>query len=356
MRRQYLALARRRLARPGWLWRGALRYLTIPRSTRRGRPLTGPLFASYVVNYHCNLACEFCGAWRSADGARQGQKLSPEQEEGLLDDLARLGTLGVGITGGEPLLREDIVQLVARIRQRGMVAHLNTNGTRLTLEMARALVAAGVASVNTSLDAPDAATHDRIRGRAGAFDQTIEGLRHLLEARKAPGRPRVTVVSVVQAGSDPEAMVALAEELGVDAIGFLPRHGFGSEVAASADAFDLQRRLVELKRRSPLVDSSKEYLGLFGDALQGHPHDIRCHVGASHLAVDLFGEVFACMPYNESGRSWASLHDAPLRELWAGTAHRRIIVETSKCRDCTWNCHTEVNLLFRGRGTQSDAC
>ncbi|MEZ6195249.1 MAG: radical SAM protein [Planctomycetota bacterium] len=357
MRRQYWHLIRDRARRldPVWLARGAIRWATTPRATRRRRPIAGPVFSTLVVNYVCNLRCSFCDAWRSAGGARRGQPLDRAEWLGVVRELRRLGSLGVGISGGEPLLFEDLFPVLEAIRAEGMVAHLNTNATRLGPEEAARILAAGVESVNVSLDAPTAEAHDRGRGRDGAFDEACRGIVHLLEARGRKRAPRVSIVSVVDVDSDPEGVAKVAAELGVDALGFIPRHAFG-ETSGAADAAspeaarDMERRLLELKRRDPRIDNSEGYLRLFADALSARPSSLTCHTGVGHLVVDRFGDVFPCLPFNEAGRAWANVRRTPLAELWGGAEHARIIGETAACRSCYWNCHTELNLLFAGRG------
>jgi MoaA/NifB/PqqE/SkfB family radical SAM enzyme len=113
---------------------------------------------------HCNMACPHCDS--SAWLRRSPQDLPTAEVLRILAELAAAGVGSVVWSGGEPLLREDLVQLVARTRELGMTPHLSTNGV-LFSEQARAL-AGGLAYVGVSLDArPRRTTRTRL---AGAFE------------------------------------------------------------------------------------------------------------------------------------------------------------------------------------------
>ena len=101
----------------------------------------------------------------------------------VLRDFKAIGTLGVGVTGGEPMLREDLLELLRAGSRLGLHMHLNTDGFRVDDASARELVRAGVRSVNVSLDGASAGEHDLARGRTRRFGQTGE-------EEKAKGRER----------------------------------------------------------------------------------------------------------------------------------------------------------------------
>ncbi|MEE9394787.1 MAG: radical SAM protein [Planctomycetota bacterium] len=355
MRQQYRHFLREGLARfrPGWLLRGATRYLSTPLATHRARPITGPVFASFVVSYSCNLRCVFCDAWRSAGGARQGERLSWDAISAAVSDLAQLGTMGLGITGGEPLLYPRLFDLIELAKSEGMVVHLNTNATKIDEDFASRIVELGVDSVNVSLDASQAGQHDELRGREGAFNAACQGLELLKAARKPSSRPRLVIVSVVDAETDVDGLHRLAEELGVDGLGFIPRHEIGGVPAAAMDAASmdgLDNKLKQLRSTSSILDNSQAYLDLFPRALRGEPAEMTCHTGVNHLVFDELGRIYPCMPYNAADRACGDLHRTSLREWWGSEEHSKAIKETRACRDCYWNCHTEMNLLFRRRG------
>ncbi|MCC6225147.1 MAG: radical SAM protein [Microthrixaceae bacterium] len=139
-----------------------------------------PLVAELFLTENCNLRCRSCGCWTTTTRG----ELRTDEWCNVIDQLADLGILKVNFTGGEPLVRRDAVGLVAYAANRGIRdIHLNTNAIHLDPGMLTRILAAGVRSFNISVDGPDAATHDEIRGVEGSFETTIRHLQGVIEQR-----------------------------------------------------------------------------------------------------------------------------------------------------------------------------
>ncbi|MCU0588010.1 MAG: 12,18-didecarboxysiroheme deacetylase [Syntrophobacteraceae bacterium] len=121
----------------------------------------------------CNLKCIHCYA--HAKDQPSPDELSTEEGKLLLDDLARFGTPVVLFSGGEPLMRPDLVELADYAVGKGMRAVISTNGTLITPEVAQSLKAVGLSYVGISLDGLEA-VNDRFRGVKGAFRMAMEGI------------------------------------------------------------------------------------------------------------------------------------------------------------------------------------
>jgi MoaA/NifB/PqqE/SkfB family radical SAM enzyme len=148
-----------------------------------------PLVAELFLTDNCNLRCVTCACWRTTTRG----ELTTAEWCAAIDQLPGVGILKVNFTGGEPLLRADAPTLVARARDAGIRSlHLNTNAVLLDDRRRAAVLDAGVRSFNVSLDGPDPATHDAVRGVVGSFERSTEHLRALLERRDAD-RLRVRV-------------------------------------------------------------------------------------------------------------------------------------------------------------------
>ena len=127
----------------------------------------------------CNLKCVHCYS-NSAD-IDYPDELTTEEGKKLIDDLASFGSPVILFSGGEPLLRPDLLELAKYATDRGLRAVISTNGTLITKDIAAKLKKIGLSYVGVSLDGLKK-THDRFRGRKGAFDLAIEGIRNCRDA------------------------------------------------------------------------------------------------------------------------------------------------------------------------------
>jgi heme b synthase len=144
-------------------------------------PKTPPLrLLAWETTRRCNLACLHCRA--AAGSGPYPDELTTAEGQKLLDDLATMGQVVVILTGGEPLLREDIFDLAAHGAGRGHRMVMAVNGTLLTPAVATHLKDVGIQRVSISIDGADAASHDRFRAVDGAYDGALAGIAACKEA------------------------------------------------------------------------------------------------------------------------------------------------------------------------------
>ena len=127
----------------------------------------------------CNLKCMHCYS-ASAD-IDYPDELTTDEGKKLIDDLAAFGAPVILFSGGEPLLRPDLLKLAQYATDKGMRAVISTNGTLITREIAAKLKTIGLSYVGVSLDGLEK-THDRFRGTKGAFEKAMEGIRNCRDA------------------------------------------------------------------------------------------------------------------------------------------------------------------------------
>lgn len=196
----------------------------------------------------CNLTCSHCYASARAEPAPE--ELSTAEGKRLLDDLADYGVPVVLFSGGEPLARDDLVDLVGYAADAGLRPVLSTNGTLLTEKRARALRNAGLAYAGISVDGMPAA-NDRIRGMDGAFDAAVDGIEAAISAGLKTGL-RYTITEYN--ADDLADVVKLLHNVGVDRFCFyhLAYGGRGADVADAdltrEERRDAVRRLCDLTR------------------------------------------------------------------------------------------------------------
>ena len=163
-----------------------------------------PVFLQLKPTYRCGMGCAFCNL-REA----KTEELSTEHWLSVIRQGYTLGAAVVNFSGGEPLCRNDIKELVSGAHKLGYVTMMNTNGTGL----ADAASALSLDHVSVSLDFPDAQEHGRFRKRQGAFTEAVRGIR---AANHAGIATRLNcVVSRLNMGKLGR-MAVLAQRLGVN--------------------------------------------------------------------------------------------------------------------------------------------
>jgi len=198
----------------------------------------------------CNLYCDHCYA--AAETEPAPGELSTAEGKRFLDDLAEFGAPVVLFSGGEPLARPDLVELVAHASDAGLRPVLSTNGTLLSEERARALRDAGLQYAGVSVDGLRE-RNDEFRGQEGAFDRALAGIEASQEAGLKTGL-RYTITR--HNADDLEAIVDLLADRGVDRFCFyhLDYGGRGADIQ-DVDLSPEQRR--EAVRR--VCEMTREY-------------------------------------------------------------------------------------------------
>lgn len=139
-----------------------------------------PRLIAWEVTRSCKLDCVHCRA-----AARFGpyeNELATEECLRLLDDVASFAQPIMILTGGDPLLRQDIFQIARYGTDLGLRMVMSPNGTSITGENAKKMVESGIQRVSISLDGPNAETHDAFRQVSGAFEGAMRGIEYLKEA------------------------------------------------------------------------------------------------------------------------------------------------------------------------------
>ncbi len=137
-----------------------------------------PRLIAWELTKRCNLKCIHC---RAFSPETESQELSKEEIFRILKEIKKVGKPIIILTGGEPLLREDIYEIIGRVLQEGLRPVLASNGTFITREVARKLKKAGIQRVSISLDGSSPEVHDGFRKVPGAFEKALQGIENLKE-------------------------------------------------------------------------------------------------------------------------------------------------------------------------------
>ena len=156
---------------PRWLLRYGFRCLPGAAGSRGMGCIGFPAHPVWEMTTACNLHCIHCHA---SGGKPSDDELATSEAKRLIDQLATIREFRMmAYTGGEPLLREDLLELLAYSQALGFTNTIATNAMLVDQAMAKRLKHYGVAIAAVSLDGFDAQTHDRVRGQAGAFDRAV---------------------------------------------------------------------------------------------------------------------------------------------------------------------------------------
>ncbi|MCK4739510.1 MAG: radical SAM protein [Deltaproteobacteria bacterium] len=134
-----------------------------------------PFLISWNLTKRCNLKCKHC--YLDATELTGAEDTSTKEALLMIDKIADFAPSALLIiTGGEPLLREDLTTITSYATEQGLVVVLGTNGTLLTLKLAKKLKASGVRGIGISLDSVEPNFHDDFRGLTGAWLDSITGI------------------------------------------------------------------------------------------------------------------------------------------------------------------------------------
>lgn len=210
-----------------------------------------PFLAIWEVTQACDLACVHCRA--SAQPERHPMELSTDEGKRLIDEIATLRIPVFVLTGGDPIKRPDLFELIAHARQVGVRVSLTPSATPLlTREIVYRLKEAGLARLAVSMDGACAATHDAFRGMTGSFARTLDAVHWANEA----GLPVQINTTFSRRNIDEiDAIVALMEQLKITlwSVFFLVPTGRGKlNDLLNAEEFEqVFAKLYELSRIAP---------------------------------------------------------------------------------------------------------
>jgi MoaA/NifB/PqqE/SkfB family radical SAM enzyme len=270
-----------------------------------------------------------CPFWK-----RHSENLSTQKEKEILRKLYDLGVCGIGFEGGEPLLRNDLAEILAYSRSLPLHTSLITNGTLLKSKIDE--IAPHISGlVFVSIDGLEK-THDRIRGVDGCFKRAVEGI----DAAKKKVSIIINTTMMADTINEAEDIVMLAKELGVRIV-FSIAHEYHS-VDASAPQVEetkkVAKRLIELKKQGFPIFNSTNYFKVITNEKKW-----KCKPWAM-MNVGVDGRlVLPCYVYNQYETS-ASIFENSIKEVTSSFDWK----VTNNCTKCNLHCYVEPSLVLSG--------
>ncbi len=281
---------------------------TILRRVREQRLLHD---ATLELTYRCNLDCFYC----YNDREQTGKPLSLDQYRVLLTDLARVQTLFLMLTGGEPMIHPHFFEIGRMARDLGFVVRVRTNGHTLLPRICERLKKeVDPYTVEVSLHGATAETHDRQTRVPGSFNRLLTNIR---TAGKSGLRVEVVTTPTAWNEHQIDEMFECCDTLGVPLrfqgpVG--PRDNGDLtplSIQPAKKTWDRIAMLVEQHRQE-----GKEAPGRNTPSVtmeMGHEMPATCSVGVAGVDIDPFGNVQACMHLKKSA---GSLHEQSIEEIW----------------------------------------
>lgn len=295
---------------------------------------SAPYRMDLAITYRCNNDCAHCYNARE----RNYPEISTNQWITILDRLWEIGIPHVVFTGGEPTLREDLPELVSHAQQIGQITGLNTNARRLSdKRYVDKLVDAGLDHAQVTLESHNPAIHDQMVNSRGAWQQTVAGLRNVLDS------PLYVMTNTTMLSTNSTTMgetLDFLAELGVPTVGLnaLIYSGRGAIVNSGLPEKDLHS-LLELAREK--MASHGQRLIWYTPTQYCHFDPMQLELGIKgctaalyNMCIESNGDVIPCQSYYHSlgnmlTNSWESLWN---HDLSVQLRERRYILE--KCRNC----------------------
>lgn len=265
-------------------------------------------YVLWEVTQKCNLKCIHCRADASPD-KKEKIIIKGKKAFELIDEIKKLGAPTLALTGGEPLLRKDLIDIIKYANKQGVPVRIQSNGLLLTERLASQLKNLGILSFGIGLDGPNAEIHDRIRNKKGAFKKAIKSIK-LLKSKNIKVHVEYTITKINY--NELTGTLDLLESLNVDT--FLARAAiFAGRANANNSIFRIsnieykkileqicserQNRKILLNSQDPLYHlsdkQSMERLKEYGDITSGKVLS-GCTVGLNMAHIHSNGEVGVC--------------------------------------------------------------
>jgi pyrroloquinoline quinone biosynthesis protein E len=278
-----------------------------------------PLWLLAELTYRCPLHCVFC--YNPVDFATQADELSTAVWLRVLRQGRELGAVQLGLSGGEPLLRDDLEAIVAEARRLGYYSNLLTSGVGLTAERAAALKAAGLDHVQLSFQDSTREMNDFL-----SHTKTFELKHRVAKIIKDQGWPMVMNVVVHRLNIDHVGrIVEMAHEMGAEYLELANTQYYSWAFVNRAQLLPTRE---QLERAEAVTDAWRQRLG---DAMRIFFVAPDYHEGKAKKCVNGWGSTFltvapdgTALPCHTArmlpGLEFPNVRDAGLREIWFDSA------------------------------------
>lgn len=316
-----------------------------------------PVYVQFALSKYCNLTCNMCKVVEARKGERE---LNLNEIKRLASVLNKLGAGIIILTGGEPLLRKDLPEIVRIFMQEGLEVRLQTNGLLATEEKIRLLLEAGLKEVTLSLDTLDAQKQDSINNQDGSWDKIIQAL--ALFSQILPKEGNMTAVNTVVSKLNIEEVPNIVKF--TSAIGFysslIPVHLSSADnvdfiVRANASEFRFSKsdfglidnvyaRLIRMKKSGFHIHNSFKFLRESPNFLKYGRVNWSCDSPYLYFSISPQGYFLPCVDLKGTK---SMLDDDFIDIFYSESFQADIRNMIKKCPGCFYACYPEVSYFCR---------
>lgn len=268
-----------------------------------------PNLMSFAVNDVCDAVCEHCSFFTAVDDKAR-QVLTLPQCQKLIKDAQALGVSVINFVGGEPLLREDLPQIIRSVDKDLSTTVLFTNGSHLAGRV-KELKQAGLDSIYISLDAADPEKHDQFRGKRGLFEQAVKGIDQAKALGMSTGISCSISPEAFQAG-ELARIIELAKQIGVHEVFVFDTLPTG-RYQHRQDLVDNPAWIEEMIDRMAPYNQDSSYPGVVAFAYMSSHRSVGCSCGTSYFYVSPYGDIMSC-DFNHA--KFGNILETPLYQIW----------------------------------------
>ncbi len=279
---------------------------------------TFPVAMTFAVTYKCQCNCKHCSAGRHL--RNDLRELSTKEAKAMIDQSQNLGVALIAFTGGEPLLRDDIYELISYVDKRKAMPILFTNGLLLSEENIDKLVDAGLYSLFVSIDSPIPEEHDQLRGMTGLFESAIQGIKRMQSKGGFVGISSYATRSATQKGMY-KKLYSLARELGVENLILFDGVPTGNTLNDTSEMLTPDQH-EEIRKFSSNVFRHRMVPQLnsqsWQNSIEGYLGGIGCLAVNLQYYVSAYGDVSPC---DFTPLSFGNVRNKSIKEIWNKMVH-----------------------------------
>ena len=299
--------------------------------------MSPPLWLLAELTYRCPLQCPYCS--NPVEFAALKDELDTQQWVSVLQQAREMGAAQLGFSGGEPLVRPDLEELVVEARRLGYYSNLITSGVGLTKERVGALREAGLDHIQVSFQSSDAEVNEMLSGSRKAFDQKLA----MARAVKEQGYPMVLNFVLHRHNIDQvEDILALSEQLDADYVELanVQYHGWAQH---NRDALIPSREQLERAERitNAYREANPEGMTLYfvvPDYYEQRPKPCMNGWAKMFLTIAPDGAALPCHSARDLPMTFPNVRDESLHDIWfdaeSFNAYRGDAWMKEPCRSC----------------------